>query len=132
MDSLTTTTTTTTTTTSEELTDATEFLVSTVVGIVTDTMSIDTSAVTKESSLAGDLDMDSLHVMEILTSLEEAFEVNIDTELQGQTVQEMDTVQDIINFAQQLKHGSTTICSPSIANGDELKTDEDNTVVGIV
>jgi len=47
--------------------------------------------------------MDSLHVMEILTSLEEAFEVNIDTELQDKMVQEMDTVQDIINFAQQYR-----------------------------
>ena len=129
-----TTTTTTTTSTSEELTDATEFLVSTVIGIIVDTMSIDTIEVTKESSLVADLDMDSLHVMEILTSLEEAFEVNINTELQDQMIQEIDTVQDVINFAQQLKHGSTTICSPPIANGDALKTDKElvTTVLGIV
>ena len=87
-------------------------------------MSIDTVPVTKESSLVIDLDMDSLHVMEILTSLEEAFEVNIDTELLDQMVQEIDKVQDVINFTQQLKYGSTSICSPSIANGDELSIND--------
>jgi len=87
-------------------------------------MSIDTVPVTKESSLVIDLDMDSLHVMEILTSLEEAFEVNIDTELLDQMVQEIDKVQDVINFTQQLNYGSTSICSPSIANGDELSIND--------
>ena len=79
-------------------------------------MSFDTSEVTKESSFVVDLDMDSLHVMEILTFLEEAFEVNIDTELLDQMVQEIDTVHDVINFARQLKYGST--------NGDELSIND--------
>lgn len=95
-----------------------------VIHIVADINMIDESEVSTESSLADDLGMDSLFLMEIIGALEEEFEVVIDTEKQEQMAQEIDIVQDIINFAQQLKEEPSATSIPALA--DECEEGDDD------
>ena len=62
--------------------------------IISQQLTIDTDKIKKTSDLTGDLDADSLDMVELVMTFEEEFDVPIEDDVAG----EMSTVQDAINF----------------------------------
>ncbi len=67
--------------------------------IIADQMSVDTDKITMETTFAEDLGADSLDVFQIISELEDAFEM----EFSNEDAEKMKTVGDVVNYIQNLK-----------------------------
>jgi acyl carrier protein len=67
---------------------------STLQGIIAEQLDVDAAKVTKEASFTDDLDADSLDVVEMVMSIEEAFEVEIEDE----AASSIKTVGDVCEY----------------------------------
>ncbi len=69
----------------------------TVRDIIVEQLGIDESEVTKETDLENELDADSLDIFQIISDIEDEYDITIDTDLNLQTVGELvDYVQQLI------------------------------------
>ncbi|RAN52385.1 acyl carrier protein [Dolosigranulum pigrum] len=69
----------------------------TVKDIIVEQLGIDESEVTKETDLENGLDADSLDIFQIISDIEDEYDVTIDTDLNLQTVGELvDYVEQLI------------------------------------
>lgn len=69
----------------------------TVKDIIVEQLGIDESEVTKETDLENGLDADSLDIFQIISDIEDEYDITIDTDLNLQTVGELvDYVQQLI------------------------------------
>lgn len=69
----------------------------TVKDIIVEQLGIDESEVTKETDLENELDADSLDIFQIISDIEDEYDITIDTDLNLQTVGELvDYVQQLI------------------------------------
>lgn len=69
----------------------------TVKDIIVEQLGIDESEVTKETDLENGLDADSLDIFQIISDIEDEFDITIDTDLNLQTVGELvDYVEQLI------------------------------------
>ena len=69
----------------------------TVKDIIVEQLGIDESEVTKETDLENGLDADSLDIFQIISDIEDEYEITIDTDLNLQTVGELvDYVEQLI------------------------------------
>ena len=70
--------------------------------IIADKLGLDADEITQESSIKDDLNADSLDLYEIVTGIEEEFDVEVPTEALGT----MNTVQDMVEYiAASLRRG---------------------------
>ena len=68
-----------------------------VIDIIAEELSVDPSEITEDSNLVEDLDADSLAVVDLVMSIEDAFDVEIpDTE-----VENLKTVGEIVQFIEE-------------------------------
>lgn len=72
-----------------------------VISIVAEQLGRDPSEVTPDKAFFEDLDADSLDLTELVMSLEEKFEIEID----DATAEQLKTVKDVINFIDKIKAG---------------------------
>jgi hypothetical protein len=69
----------------------------TVKDIIVEQLGIDESEVTKETDLENGLDADSLDIFQIISDIEDEYDITIDTDLNLQTVGELvDYVEQLI------------------------------------
>lgn len=69
----------------------------TVKDIIVEQLGIDESEVTKETDLENGLDVDSLDIFQIISDIEDEYDITIDTDLNLQTVGELvDYVEQLI------------------------------------
>lgn len=69
----------------------------TVKDIIVEQLGIDESEVTKETDLENELDADSLDIFQIISDIEDEYDITIDTDLNLQTVGELvDYVEQLI------------------------------------
>ena len=69
-----------------------------VAGILVEEFEIEAGAISPESKIYEDLELDSLDGIDLIVALENAFQVKIDREKDEVTIREMRTVEDIIHF----------------------------------
>ncbi len=62
--------------------------------IIVDQLSVEESAVTLEANIQEDLDADSLDIVDLITTIEDEFDVSIPDE----AVENIKTVGDIVNY----------------------------------
>ena len=62
--------------------------------IIADQLDADAESITMESSITDDLHADSLDVVDLITTIEEEFDISIPDE----AVEEIKTVGDIVNY----------------------------------
>ena len=67
--------------------------------IIADKLGLDADEITLESSIKDDLNADSLDLYEIVTGIEEEFDVEVPTEALGN----MNTVQDVVEYIESLQ-----------------------------
>merc|ERR1719251_139814 len=67
---------------------------STLQGIISEQLDVDSGKVTKEASFTDDLDADSLDVVEMVMAIEETFEIEIEDE----AASSIKTVGDVCNY----------------------------------
>lgn len=72
-----------------------------VIAIIAEQLGRDPSEVTAEKSFFEDLDADSLDLTELVMTLEEKFEIEINDE----TAEKLKTVGDVIRFVNNIKAG---------------------------
>ncbi|MBE6862545.1 MAG: acyl carrier protein [Ruminococcus sp.] len=65
--------------------------------IIVDQLGVDEAAVTMEANIQDDLGADSLDVVDLITTLEDEFDVSIPDE----AVEEIKTVGDIVNYVEK-------------------------------
>ena len=69
----------------------------TVKDIIVEQLGIDESEVTKETDLENELDADSVDIFQIISDIEDEYDITIDTDLNLQTVGELvDYVEQLI------------------------------------
>lgn len=69
----------------------------TVKGIIVEQLGIDESEVTRETDLENGLDADSLDIFQIISEIEDEYDVTIDTDL------ELKTVGDLVAYVENLE-----------------------------
>ena len=62
--------------------------------IIHDQFGVDTAEITLQSDIREDLDADSLDLIEMITAIEDYYELRIPTEV----LTELTTVQDLVNY----------------------------------
>lgn len=62
--------------------------------LIANQLGVNEEAVTAEKSLKGDLNADSLDLFELVTRLEDTYQIEIPTE----DLEKMETVQDVIDY----------------------------------
>ena len=67
--------------------------------IIADKLGIDAEEITLDSSIKDDLNADSLDLFEIVTGVEEEFDVEVPTEALG----DMNTVKDMVAYIESLQ-----------------------------
>ena len=67
-----------------------------VIDIIAEELSVDPSEITEDSNLVEDLDADSLAVVDLVMSIEDAFNVEI-----PDTVENLKTVGEIVQFIEE-------------------------------
>lgn len=67
--------------------------------IIADKLGLEADEITLESSIKDDLNADSLDLYEIVTGIEEEFDVEVPTEALGK----MNTVQDMVEYIESLQ-----------------------------
>ena len=67
--------------------------------IIADKLGLDADEITLESSIKDDLNADSLDLYEIMTGIEEEFDVEVPTEALGN----MNTVKDMVEYMESLQ-----------------------------
>lgn len=67
--------------------------------IIADKLGIDAEEITLDSSIKDDLNADSLDLFEIVTGIEEEFDVEVPTEALG----DMNTVKDVVTYIESLQ-----------------------------
>ncbi len=65
--------------------------------IIVDQLGVDEAAVTMEANIQDDLGADSLDVVDLITTLEDEFDVSIPDE----AVEDIKTVGDIVNYVEK-------------------------------
>lgn len=65
--------------------------------IIAEQLSVDADQVTPEANIQDDLGADSLDIVDLITTIEDEFDVNIPDE----AVEEIKTVNDIVNFVEK-------------------------------
>ena len=64
--------------------------------IIADQLSVDADKVTLEANIQEDLDADSLDIVDLITTLEDEFDISIPDE----AVEEIKTVNDIVTYVE--------------------------------
>ena len=67
--------------------------------IIADKLGIDAEEISLDSSIKDDLNADSLDLFEIVTGIEEEFDVEVPTEALG----DMNTVKDVVTYIESLQ-----------------------------
>lgn len=65
--------------------------------IIAEQLSVDADQVTPEANIQDDLGADSLDIVDLITTIEDEFDVSIPDE----AVEEIKTVNDIVNFVEK-------------------------------
>ena len=63
--------------------------------IIVEELGIDESQITLETNFQNDLEADSLDVFQVISEIEEAFDIEMDID------QDMETVQDLVHYIEQ-------------------------------
>lgn len=63
--------------------------------IIAETLDIDAETIKPESTFEEDLDADSLDVIQVITEIEDEFDVTFDTD------EEFTTIQDVVDFVEK-------------------------------
>lgn len=66
-------------------------------GIIVDQLGVEESAVTAEANIQEDLGADSLDIVDLITTIEDEFDLSIPDE----AVEEIKTVGDIVNYIEK-------------------------------
>ncbi len=69
-----------------------------VLAIIVDQIGLDASDISMNSSLRDDLDVDSLDLLQIVTAIEDGFDITIEDEIFGQ----VETVGDAVEYIENL------------------------------
>ena len=64
--------------------------------IIAEQLSVDADKVTLEANIQEDLDADSLDIVDLITTIEDEFDISIPDE----AVEEIKTVNDIVNYVE--------------------------------
>lgn len=72
--------------------------------ILSEQFDVDESQITPETNLYEDLEADSLDLMDIISSVEEEFDLEIDSETDNDIISSVTTVDDIVKLVSELKH----------------------------
>lgn len=67
-------------------------------GIIAQQFGVDQDEITEETTFVGDLDADSLDLVELIMSVEEAFELG---QVEDNTLENVKTVGDVVNFIKE-------------------------------
>lgn len=67
-------------------------------GIIAQQFGVDQDEITEETTFVGDLSADSLDLVELIMSVEEAFELG---QVEDNTLENVKTVGDVVNFIKE-------------------------------